>query len=50
MMLWRAAALMAITFCMTVSLPPLVRRFVGQIVNQPTFRDFCTNREKWFHA
>jgi hypothetical protein len=24
--------------------------FVGQIVNQPTFRDVCTKSGKWFHA
>jgi hypothetical protein len=29
---------------------PLWRRFVEQIVNQPTFRDFCTQPGKWFRA
>jgi hypothetical protein len=29
---------------------PLGRRFVGRIVNEPRFPDFCTPRGKWFHA
>jgi hypothetical protein len=51
MMLSRAAALMAMTFCMTDS---RCRGFggasLGQIVNEPTFRDVCTPRGKWFRA
>jgi hypothetical protein len=27
---------------------PLGRRLVGQIVNEPTFPDFCTESGKWF--
>jgi hypothetical protein len=49
MMPWRPASLMAMTFCMTCS---HCRRFgggsLGQIDNQPTFRDVCTKRGKWF--
>jgi hypothetical protein len=50
-MLWLAAALMATTFSMILS------RFavrsgasLGQIVNEPTFRDFCTKAGKWFRG
>src|SRR3954453_16518401 len=48
---WRPAALMAMTFCMTLSRS---RRLDGaslaQIVSEPKFRDVCTPRGKWFHA
>src|SRR3954452_19865104 len=48
---WRPAALMATTFCMTLSRS---RRLDGaslaQIVSEPKFRDVCTPRGKWFHA
>jgi hypothetical protein len=29
---------------------PLLQRFVGQIVNEPTFPDFCTPTGKWFRS
>jgi hypothetical protein len=29
---------------------PLLQRFFGQIVNEPTFPDFCTPTGKWFRA
>src|SRR5215475_9333686 len=49
MMLWRAAALMAITFCMTGS---QWHRSCGASlpgsVNEPTFRDVCSRSGKWF--
>src|SRR5665647_2497196 len=49
MMPWRAAALMAMTFCMTGSHWPLrCGASLGQIVNEPTFRDVCTPKGKWF--
>src|SRR3954453_14093727 len=51
MIAWRPAALMAMTFCMTLSRS---RRLDGaslaQIVSEPKFRDVCTPRGKWFHA
>src|SRR3954447_21097779 len=47
----RPAALMAMTFCMTLSRS---RRLDGaslaQIVSEPKFRDVCTPRGKWFRA
>jgi hypothetical protein len=51
MMLWRAAALMATTFCMTGSHSVAAwRRFVGLIGSERTFRDVCAKSGKWFHA
>jgi hypothetical protein len=48
---WRAAALMAMTFCMTVS---RVAAWCGaslpESVNERRFPDFCTKRGKWFRA
>jgi hypothetical protein len=42
---------MAMTFGMTDSqCRRFVQRFVGQIVNEPTFPDFCTPTGKWFRA
>src|ERR1700753_1367217 len=51
MMLWRAAALIATTFCMTGShLVAAWRRFVGQIDSYRTFRHVCAKSGKWFHG
>jgi hypothetical protein len=51
MMPWRAAALMAMTFCMTVS---RVAAWCGaslrESVNERRFPDFCTKTGKWFRA
>src|SRR6266481_4876423 len=48
MMLWRAAALMAITFCMTVSLPPLVRRSLGRLLTSQRFGTSAPTGENGF--
>src|SRR5476651_747209 len=48
MMPWRAAALMAITFCMTVSHYCRLAALVGRIVNQHKFQDVCAKSGKWF--
>src|ERR1700759_3799770 len=51
MMPWRAAALKATTFCMTVSRwHRLCGASLPESVNEPRFPDFCTKCEKWFHA
>src|SRR4051794_27980480 len=47
---WRAAALMAITFCMTVSHYCRLAALVGEIVNQHRFQDVCAKSGKWFRA
>src|SRR4030081_3771439 len=49
MMPWRAAALMAITFCMTVSHYCRLAALVGRTVNRHTFQDVCAKSRKWFH-
>src|SRR6266852_1758731 len=49
-MLWRAAELMATTFCMTGSRFAACAALLPQSVNEPTFRDVCTESGKWFHA
>jgi hypothetical protein len=39
------------TFGMTGSpVTAALRRFVGQIVTEPTFRDVCMKSGKWFRA
>src|SRR3954463_9835410 len=52
MMLWLAWALMATTFCMTwlPGAPQPSGVSFDQSVNEPTFRDVCTKRGKWFRA
>src|ERR1700680_1894220 len=47
---WREASLMEMTFCMTGSPCRFGGAFVGQIDSRRTFRDVCTEWEKWFHA
>src|ERR1700746_58359 len=52
MILWRAAGLIATTFCMTLSpCAALVRgASLAKIVNEPRFPDVCTGSPKWFHG
>src|SRR5882757_1469015 len=47
---WRAAALMAMTFCMTVSRYCRLAALVGEIVNQHRFQDVCAKSGKWFRV
>src|ERR1700747_1325103 len=51
MMLWRAAALMATTFCMTLSpCAAFGGASLDKSVNEPRFPDVCTGSQKWFHG
>jgi hypothetical protein len=50
MMPWRAAALMAMTFGMTVSQCRRLAAFRWGIDSQRKFRDVCTKRGKWFRG
>src|SRR5579883_2144875 len=51
MMLWRAAALMATTFCMTLSPCAAFRgASFAKSVNEPRFPDVCSRGPKWFRG